>query len=87
MTHSGGPIIKEESNIYYSDVGTNLTDQWIQESAIRLMLDQTIIIINNVYSQVTQPMIYEFGEDLNHEFAAWDIASDEALKNFEREIM
>lgn len=87
MTLSSGTMIREGSSIYYSDIGINLPDQWIQESAIRLMLDQSIKIINNIYSQVEQAkMINLFGEELNQEFAAWDAASDEALLNFEQEI-
>ena len=79
-------IAEFQHNIYSSsDLG-----DWIQEPISLLPYDGSLELttIDGVYVQVKQVDIFDplYDLDLVNEFAAWDAASDEALRNFEQEL-
>ena len=88
MTISSATIIRDETQIIHSDIGVYDSDAWIQESAIRHTLEKSNRIINNIYAQVIPAELsFPVSSNLKQEFITWDMMSDDALLNFERELL
>jgi len=70
----------------YSDFGADDVVNWIQAPISREVFKQGSQIVDKIYVQVKPAeLTLLIPEALAQEFAAWDVASDEALLDFERE--
>lgn len=88
MTLNSATTLVSKPKQTYSDYSADDVMSWIQAPISRDVFEYGSQIIDDIYVQVNPvKLTLLIPEALAQEFAAWDAASDEALLNFDREML